>query len=575
MNIEGITLHLHKNFLIEKLLGARVDKIYQPDRMSILFQVRNHNQNMFLYANCGGEAPHIRLVDKAPENPEVPPPFCMLLRKHLENGRITQISQPRLDRVIIFDIDTLGQGNAIITKQLVFELTGKSSNIIFLQDEIIMGCTKQINAMTSRYRQILPGRPYLPPPPQSGLDILTHTASEITKTITASKKPLLNAVVSATLGIGPVSAGEIIWRAGLPPNMFPDQLDDKDRQALDEVINSIFTLIKHGDAPAYVALDGNSHLLALTPFSPDHLSPATVKSFPTVNQAIEYALRLQRVKPETNALLGKQLRSEIAKIEKKILLLEQELETAENADDLRNFADNIMSQPHLIPKGASECTLTDLLSRRPLHIALNPLLNPIENAQQYYKSYNKARRAVEQLKKQLYASGDFLEYLSSVEFALNQNPTINELAEIKSELVGVGLLKEKKSRPPRLSASPPVKLTRPSGAVIYIGKNNRQNDQLTFKIAKPSDIWLHAKNIPGSHVILQSAGTPSEEDIRDAALLAAWFSKAKGSSNIPIDYTLKKYVRKPSGAKPGFVIYENQKTIQVTTDEENLKNLLG
>ncbi len=573
MNLEGIAISLQKDFLCEKLPGARIDKIYQPERLSLFFQLRNNNSNMFFYATCGN-SPHIRITDKTPENPENPPSFCMLLRKHLENGRIMQIAQHKLDRIIIMDIDTLGKGKNIVTKQLVFELTGKSSNIIFLQDNIIIDCLKHIGPSVSRFRQLLPGREYMPPPQKEGFNILSAQALEIVHALPASAKSLSKSLIEQTLGIGPLTANEIAWRAGLPPDLPAANLDAKDSVALCEAIESIVLPIKNNAARSFVAVDNEGGLLAVAPFAPQHLPSGQVKEFATMNAAISFAIKLQPAKSPLNVTLSKQVRSEITRLEKKMDILSEETVAAQNADRLKETADNIMSQLYAIKKGEELCLVTDIFTGEQIEIKLDPLLTPVENAQRYYKLYNKAKRAVSQLQQQTRESSELLDYLMGVEFSLEEAKTSGEVLEIKNELLAAGILQEKTYRPLRTQISQPWKITLASGAIIYVGKNNRQNDQLTFKTAKAGDLWLHAKNIPGSHVILQNSSPDNQEGLFTAALLAAWFSKARRSSNIPVDYTFKKHVKKPAGARPGFVIYEQQKTIQVTTDEEKIKHIL-
>lgn len=577
MNLEAITLQLQTSFLHKELVGGRIDKIYQPNRLDLLIQIRNKQKNILLYATCSSNNPHMRIIDKQPENPDNPPPFCMLLRKHLESGRIAHVSQPNLDRNIVIDIDTIGQANEIVTKQLIFELTGKSSNIIFVNNKIILDAIKHVGANVNKFRQILPNKEYFPPPPQTGLNILTTPSNEIIEQILKSPAQLLKALIQNTIGIGPITAKEIIWRSGLPADIVANSLDKHDAISLQEALESIISISKEEQPTINLAIsEEENKVLSLTHFTPEHLRNIQLKTFDCINQAIEVAQSVKPNKTPENIQLSKFLKNEIIRTEKKLTILQKELTTATKAEQFRNIADNLMANLDKIPKSIEKYQLVDLYTNENILIELQAQLSPLENANRYYKLYNKAKRAVEQIEKQIKETIEQLDYLNSIENALQNCQTKNEINEIKTELINIGLLKEKKSTNNKnIPTSMPLKLVMPSGAHIYVGKNNKQNDLVTFKIGKTNDLWFHTKNIPGSHVILQTFDKTIEQtDIQTAATLAAWFSKACNSSNVPVDYTARKNVKKPSGAKPGFVIYEKQQTISVTTEENIINTFL-
>ncbi|MDR3348612.1 MAG: NFACT family protein [Acidaminococcales bacterium] len=575
MNLEGITLALLREFISEALLNGRIDKVTQPSRFSLLLRIRNRQKDFHLYINCQGDAPHMRLLAGRPTGADAPAAFCMLLRKHIENGRITAIKQENLERAIIFDIDALGVGRNIITKNLIVELTGKSSNIILAEDGAIIGCAKHIGENLNRFRQMLPGRPYLPPPPQNGGNVLTEGAGAIAENIARSRLDLSAAVLEATVGIGPFSAREIIWRAGLTPSLPAAALDAHDIAALSEAIESIAVPIKEKTAPITVAVKDGNLVAGIAPYKPGHLGEIAIESFPGVNEAVTFAAGLKKVPAAENARLLKFVKGEEARAEKKLALLAQEHETAANADEFKNIADNLMQRLYLLEKGMERYAFSDTLTGRWVEAPLKAGLSPAENAQRYYKLYAKAKRAAGNLQKQLAQGKSLLNYLAGVKFSIETAQTAAELAEIKDELARGGLWKEKSAKAAKLPPSAPLKIKMPSGAFVFVGKNNRQNDLLTFKIARAGDIWLHAKNIPGSHVILQNGGKAAGgDDLAAAAHLAAWFSKARGSSGVPVDYAARRHVRKPAGAQPGFVLYENQKTLQVTADEAFINQLL-
>lgn len=575
MNLEGLTLNIEQNFLLKNLLGARIDKVFQPGKLALALQVRSARENIFLYLNATNNAPHIRILQKNTINPENPPAFCMLMRKHLENGRITNISQEQLERIIVFDIDTIGTGSNIVTKKLIVELTGKNSNIILAQDDIIIDCIKHIGINNNKFRQMLPQKPYLSPPPQKGLNILTTSSAQIISEIEKIPLALTNALVKATLGIGPFTAKEIVFRSGLPCDINADNLDIQDLDALAEALESIVVPIKENDFTINVVLDENDKVIALTPYVPEHIRNTTCRQFADINQAIDFIVRYEQTAPPESMQLNKFIKNEILRTQKKLQMLEEEYNNATNAEQYKNIADNLMSHLHLLEKGMPSYAYVDFISGENKLAELIEQLTPIENVQRYYKLYNKAKRAVSWLDEQIKLSKEMYIYLSGIEFSLQNIQNKNELQEIKNELKAAGIIQEKTTKNIKVQQSLPVKITLPNGSLIFIGKNNKQNDLLTFKIARPNDIWLHAKDIPGSHVILQSTSkTAPQSELTTAASVAAWFSKARGSSNIPVDYTLRRHVKKPSGSKPGFVIYDNQKTLYVTPDENVLSNLL-
>ncbi|MDR2005657.1 MAG: NFACT family protein [Acidaminococcales bacterium] len=575
MNLEGVTLSVLREFIAGELLNGRIDKVAQPGRLALLLRVRNRQKNFYLYITCQGGAPHMRLTDGQPPGADAPAAFCMLLRKHIENGRITAIEQETLERAIRFDIDVLGVGRNIITKNLIIELTGKSSNIILARDGIIIDCARHIGENLNRFRQMLPGRPYLPPPPQSGGNILTEDARSIAENIAGTQLPLSAAVLKATVGIGPFSAREIIWRSGLPPSMPAPAMDAHDTAALSEAIESIAAPIKEKTAPITVAVKDENLIAAVVPYKPEHLGKITLKSFPDINEAIAFAAELKKIPAAENARLLKFVKNEEARTEKKLALLAEEYKNAANAEDFKNVADNLMERLYLLKKGMERYAFTDTGTGRPIEASLKAGLSPAENAQRYYKLYNKAKRAAGNLEQQTAEGENLLEYLAGVRFSIENAQSADELSEIKNELAAGGLWKEKTAKTAKLPPSSPLKIKLASGACVFVGKNNRQNDLLTFKIARAGDIWLHAKNIPGSHVILQCGGKAADDDdLAAAAHLAAWFSKARASSGVPVDYVARRHVRKPAGGKPGFVLYENQKTLQITANEDFISQLL-
>ena len=577
MNLEGITINLLTAELQKRLLGGKIYKVFMPNKSCLLLLIKTESTTLALTADFAGGSPYLYLPEKTPERPDTPPAFCMLLRKHLEEGRITKIEQSGLDRVIAMEISSIGSARQIITKQLVFELTGKNANIIFTADGVILDSLKHVNKAQSSYRQILPGLPYIAPPPQNGLNILTSAPADIVSTAQALPLTPAKALIAATTGIGQYTASQLLKVAGLDAG---SNINDSNAPQLASAIAALQQNIseaKAGNAPVYAVITRTNSVKTVLPFKPVQLAEGeSVKEFASLNSAINFAQSLAPVLLPEQELLAKTVTAETEKLVKKAAVLREELAAAEDAEQQRIVADTLMANLYRIPKGSSNITVENIYDGTPLSIALAPDLTANENAQKYYKRYNKLKRAQTEIKEQLKLTEEAVEYLGSIDVALKLVQSRAEVAEIKTELAAAGFItvKNTKNKMPQAKSTPTVvKLS--EDTTLYIGKNNKQNDYVTFSVGSGNDLWFHTKNIPGSHIILKTTlPRPEEADINTAASIAAYFSKARGGSNTPVDCTLRKFVKKPGGAKPGFVIYTNQTTYYVTPDEDEIKKLL-
>lgn len=579
MNIDGLSLAPLVNELNVALTGGRIDKVFQPDPYSLLLWIRQPGENLRLYISANPERPKLLITAASPENPAVAPNFCMLLRKHLEDGRIAGIEQHSLDRIVNINVDIRGERGMIYTKRLVIEIMGKHSNIILIQDNLIIDAIKRVSASLSRFRQVLPGKEYVYPPGQDRLNILAVESEVfVEKILTSTELSLNKAIIAAGFGLGPVTARELAWRGGFSPDLHVEKIDEADQGALVEAVLSLAEPLKNSQIAPTVVMDSNGHPLALTAFLPEHLKQHTIHSFTTMSQAVEFfdSFKGRPILPEKE-LLKKLVTAELTKLTRKEALLTEELAQAENAESLRRYGDILMANLYNIPAGTTNQELTDIYTEsEKVVISLDPLLSPLENAQRYYAKYNKAKRSAEHLASQLTECIQTIDYLESIIVALYHAETSAETGEIKQELISSGYIKPiGKRRVPPSTQSLPLTLQTSEGFSVIIGKNNRQNDNVTFKQARTDDIWLHTKDIPGSHVIIRAENKEvTLQAITEAAHLAAYFSKSRQSANVPVDYTKRRYVRKPSGAKPGFVIYDHQSTIYVTPDEGIVRKLL-
>ncbi|VBB07959.1 Hypothetical protein LUCI_3224 [Lucifera butyrica] len=583
MSLDGLSLAPLIAELNQNLAGGRIEKIFQPEKLTLLFWIRQAGQTLRLLIAANPDNPRIHLTKTTGENPATPPSFCMLLRKHLEDGRIAKVEQHELDRMIRIPVDVRGERGRILTKYLLIELMGKHSNIIFVEQDLIIDAIKRVNSHMSQFRQVLPGLPYRVPPGQNRLNLLAVEPSHFVQVLLSTQKgSLLKAVISTGLGIGPVTAREIIWQAGLPLDIAVEEVTGQDRTSLASALSNIVNHLRSDCARPVVVTDNSQSLLAIAPFPLEHLSRQESRNFPTMSLAIEFASQLKgqtRPGPETQGL-QKLVAAELAKSHRKSLILKQELADARQADTFLSHGNILMNFLAAVTNGAEEVLLPDLLrdpsGKTCVAISLDPDLTPVQNAQNYYAKYNKLKRAQETLAGQLAQCETELKYLESIQISLDWATTASDALEIRQELIAAGYIKEiTRCRKTASTNSRPLSALTADGFTILVGKNNLQNDFVTFKQSRPDDIWFHTKDVPGSHVILRrQAEQASPAALNTAANLAAYFSKARSSTNIPVDYTERRYVKKPAGAKPGFVIYSHQHTLYITPDEQLIKAVL-
>lgn len=580
MALDGIVLHSVVYELHTSLVGGRVDKIFQPDRQSILLHVRQPGKNLRLLLCADPQQARIQLTDIQFENPDTPPAYCMLLRKHLEGGRIVAVKQLQLDRIVHLTLENWNEPQGIIIHTLVVEIMGKHSNIILLNNqEIILDALYRIPAAVNRYREILPGRRYIAPPAQEKQNPFAAEEQSVCSVLTAMpQQKITNALVQSFTGMGPGTAREIVKRAGLPPESTLLSLTVEEQTHLAGVFVRFMSALRHHDYHPTVILscDGGG-VIDFSCYDLRQYPDDDRKLFTSMAQAMDFFFRAERIKSAPGKeILLKLLRNEKNRAERKILILQEELQEAHQAEELKTLGDLLTANIGLMRKGQKEVTVLNYYdpAQTEITISLDPKLSPIENTQYYYHRYAKAKRSIDILERQITETHMEINYLDAVLVQLADALTKADLQEIRLELSEQGYLPQvyapgkKNKRPATAPVVIPLRFLSPDGWEIFVGKNNKQNDYVTFKLGRGQDVWLHTKDIPGSHVILrvQHAEIPPDT-LEMAAKLAAYFSKSRTSSQVPVDYTLRKHVHKPSGAKPGFVIYEHQRTLYVTPDE--------
>ena len=478
------------------------------------------------------------------------------------------------------DVDFLAAGGKIITKTLIVELMGKYSNIILVQDGIIIDSLRKVGSNSSRVRTILPGDEYILPPQQEKMNLLEEPVDNIIAAIHGkSDMKLSKAILDTCLGFGPVTAKEAAYGAGLPNNILVSELDAGDMDSLKASLIEIRDSFREPCGEAAIVLDENNKILATASFPLHYFTDKKVLSFATISQMLSKAAQLAgSYQVPDKDRFKKLVKNELNRAENKVQKLRDDIDAADNAEEYRIKADNLMTyQYQFQDRKDPVITVANIYDENggEISIKMDQRLSVTENIQAYYKKYDKLKRGKSLLEQQLQRCLEDIEYLSSIEASLESSTRLAEINDIKAELIAGGILREKPKKHAAEKQSQPFKYTAADGTVILVGKNNYQNDRLTFKTANPDDIWLHTQNIPGSHVIIRCGNTqPDEDTILLASYLAVNYSQAKGSSKVPVDYTRAKFVKKPSGAKPGFVIFTNQTTLYVTPEPEVLGPVL-
>lgn len=564
MPMDGFTLHFLARELREALVGARVDRAVQPERDEVLLTMRNHNENfnVLFSASAGCARAHITRVKK--NNPLEPPMLCMLLRKHLSGARVTDVRQIDCDRILEIAFEHFDELGERTTKTLVCEFMGKHSNLIFLTaDGKIIDSARHVTEQISSVRQVLPGLYYQRPPAHGKLPFLALEPAALAARLAEAPKTLHKALSECVSGLSTQTAREIAYRtlgdeSASTGSLAPEAVAEAVVRVMQEMLGEF--------SPALLYAPGEDAPIDAVPIPFKSRAHLDCRPMPSLSAALDEFYRardLAERMQQKSAALHRVLKNNLERSEKKLAIQEEALLNCERAEDYRIKGELLMANLHLVSKGAKRVSVPNYYDEAltPMEIELDERISPAQNAQRYFKRYQKARSARKFALEQKAIAQEEIRYLASQLLALETCTEEAELAEIREELEKLGYVRANHNRRQmkKLPPSTPLRFTAPSGAEIFVGKNNRQNDELTFS-AKPGYVWLHAKDMPGSHVII-ARENPDEATIRYAASLAARYSSGRESGRVPIDYALKKYVKKPSGAKPGFVTYTNQKTL--------------
>ncbi|WP_406946157.1 NFACT family protein [Halobacillus sp. SY10] len=567
MSFDGIVTRAITNELNETIQSGRIMKIYQPTETELVFTVRSNRKKHTLLLSAHPSYARFHLTDDQYHNPKEPPMLCMLLRKHLVGGFIERIEQVDMERIVKFHIRTRNEVGDETMKTLIIEVMGKHSNILLVDEEEghMLDSIKHLPPSQNRHRTIMPGQPYKLPPEQGKINPVDLEPEAFIRKLDFNSGKMDKQILNVVMGFSPMMTKEIVHRAGLGGS-----------QAVKEAYREIREIILNHeyDPQIHRGEKEQFYVISLHAFSDD------VEKFDSVSAMLDdyYSGKAERDRVKQQAGdLHRFLKNERDKNKRKIKKHETTLKKSESAEEYQKLGELLTAHMHMVKTGDESVTVVDYYDpdQSEMTIELNPNKTPSENAQNYFQTYAKLKKSKEVVQKEIQKAEDEILYFDRL---IQQVETAREedIEEIREELREQGYLKKKPAAKGNRKNKPqkpkPESFESTDGTLIYVGRNNKQNEYLTNRMANKMDIWLHAKDIPGSHVVIRDE-EPSEDTLFEAAQLAANFSKSSKSSSVPVDYTRIRHVKKPSGAKPGFVTYDQQQTLFVTPDAAFIKRL--
>ena len=572
MTLDGLTLFYAAKEIKEEITGCKVDKVHQPQPDMIVLALRAPGKNPRLLICAGAADSRMYLTGQKYENPKVPPMFCMFLRKHLTGAKIMDVAQTGLERIISISLETKDELGLPRSMTLVAELMGKYSNVMLLSEQgVIMDSMRHVTETQSRVRSVLPGLNY-ELPKSDKLNPMTVSHTTLAEMLGKRRGKGMRGYLSQLLqGISTQTADEILFR--YMPQGYAMQPHEEERLA--DVIRDFFS---EPPQPTIYSRSGVPFFYAPKAYA--GIAADETQRFGSVNEMIDrFYFRLREMallahkRESLGRVTGKQLEKLGVLLEKQLFAVEQ----AKQADQLKTYGDLVTANIYRISRGMSHLTAQDFVTGEDVAVPLEIRLSPAANAQKYYKKYNKMKSSMDMAAERMRKTQESIAFLESVQASLTVCETLDELTEVEYELSRAGIIKTAAAGAARPTEKPstPHKFVSSDGITIYAGKNNRQNDELTMRMAEPTDIWLHTKDIPGSHVLITGVKeTVPDSTLLEAAVIAATLSKAGGSSKVAVDYAPRKNVRKPNGAKPGMVVYEGYNTVIVTPDRALFERLM-
>lgn len=574
MALDGITLGFIKNEISGYLLGAKVEKVYQPSKCELVFLMRTRSGAYRLYMSAQAISPRIHITSQTLENPQKPPMLCMLLRKRLVGATLTEINQVSLDRVLELCFDATDEIGDKVKLKVFIEIMAQRSNIVLVNENgKVIDAVKRVDETKSTYREVLPGGTYLLPPSQNKLDISSCSAGEIVKAVCEKKsQKLSSAILSSVLGVSPIVCREIACACS---DKAVEDMTVIDESILYDKIVEIQNIIAENKPSPQVVFDPEGNpvdfsFMDITQYGENY----PVKKYSSFSELLdEFCFetdRMYRIKRRAGDML-KLLNNASQRVAKKVNLQKMQLEKCDDKETLRIYAELINSNLYRLEKGAAFYDIENYYdNNNVVRIKVNPALSPVQNSQKYYKEYKKSVTAEKMLADLIESGEQELLYIDSVLDELSRADSEAEISEIRQELIAGGYIRRKGKDKIKLPKTlPPYEFTTSDGFRVLVGRNNVQNDKLTFKTAKNYDMWLHTQGFAGSHTVIASDNREiTDTAIEEAARIAARFSSADGADKVPVDYTLIKNVKKPNNAKPGKVIYHVYNTVYVTPNRD-------
>ena len=572
MAFDGVVIADIVNDMKTRLVGGRIYKIYQPETDEINLVVKNLKTTFRLMLNASATLPLVYFLEENKVNPAQAPNFCMLLRKHIGNARIVSVSQPGLERIIMIELEHLDEMGDLCRKKLIIELMGKYSNIIFVDDkDVIIDSIKRIGAHISSVREVLPGYDYVLPPNEK-YDPMSLTKEVFCQGILGKPISIEKAIYSSITGFSKLVADEICYEAGVDGDFSTDSLADVNKEALWNVFSEVRRRIEEGNySPVIVYKQEEPIAFSAIPLR--MYDDMTVQSFDDISELLrEYYAKKDTYSRmhQKSTDLRKVLASAVERTSKKYDIQRKQLKDTDKRDKFRIYGELLQTYGYEVAEGDTKITVINYYDGKELTIPLDPTLTAVENANRYFNKYNKLKRTYEASLKLVEESKQTLEQLLTLQHSMEMATTEADLAEIREEMVLAGLMKAKpmKRSGVKKEESRPLHYISSDGFHMYVGKNNLQNDRLTFKFANAKDLWFHAKQMPGSHVIVKLEGAEDVPDAtyEEAARLAAYYSSGKTSPKVEIDYTRRGNLKKPPQANPGYVIYHTNYSMVALPD---------
>jgi len=575
MAFDGITVNCLVNELNSKITDGRITKIAQPEKDELLLTIKNNKDTYRLYISVNPSLPLLYLGDSNKVSPMVAPSFCMLLRKYINNGKILSVSQPDLERVVVVDIEHRNEMGDLCNKKLYIELMGKHSNIIFTDEDRIIDSIKHVTPVMSSVRIVMPGQNYFIPKTEDKLNPLTVTKEEFIEIIKTNNTSIFKAIYLSFTGISPIIAQEICFRCDIDADLPVKEFSDDYLLHVYNGFTSIVDSIKKNDyKPVIYYKDGEPvefNAFPLKLYSKDEYVNKEDISILISDYYKEKDL-VSRMKQKSQNLRHI-VNTALSRDNKKYDLQLRQLKDTEKMDKFKLYGELLTAYSYQIPGGVKEYEANDFYSDKLIKIPLDSDLNAIENANRYFAKYNKLKRTKEALDTIIVGTKESVDYLENVLASIDMATDEEDLKAIRMELTEYNYIKKGTGKVAK-TKSKPLHYLSSDGFDIYVGKNNLQNEEVTFKIAGNSDWWFHAKNMPGSHVIVKARGMElPDKTFEEAAALAAFYSKAKGMGSVEIDYIQRKHIKKVNGSKPGFVIYHTNYSFVAKPDISALKKV--